>query len=89
MNLPPDKVRLLRSYDNEKKWELICDQVGGIYKVNEFESVPDEPGLNLIETSQKKIQNYTLVCTLYTSVRLDDQLCNIENFTNAPDPHWP
>lgn len=27
MNLPPDKVRLLRSYDNEKKWELICDQV--------------------------------------------------------------
>lgn len=37
MNLPPDKVRLLRSYDNEKKWELICDQVGGISKVNEFE----------------------------------------------------
>lgn len=30
MNLPPDKVRLLRSYDNEKKWELICDQVGGV-----------------------------------------------------------
>ena len=27
MNLPPDKVRLLRCYDNEKKWELICDQV--------------------------------------------------------------
>uniref|UniRef100_A0A8K9UL00 Formin-like 2b n=1 Tax=Oncorhynchus mykiss TaxID=8022 RepID=A0A8K9UL00_ONCMY len=26
MNLPPDKVRLLRCYDNEKKWELICDQ---------------------------------------------------------------
>lgn len=30
MNLPPDKVRLLRSYDNEKKWELICDQVGEV-----------------------------------------------------------
>lgn len=28
MNLPPDKARLLRQYDNEKKWELICDQVG-------------------------------------------------------------
>lgn len=27
MNLPPDKARLLRQYDNEKKWELICDQV--------------------------------------------------------------
>lgn len=30
MNLPPDKVRLLRQYDNEKKWELICDQVSDI-----------------------------------------------------------
>ncbi|CAB1346621.1 unnamed protein product, partial [Coregonus sp. 'balchen'] len=27
MNLPPDKARLLRQYDNEKKWELICDQL--------------------------------------------------------------
>lgn len=27
MNLPPDKARLLRQYDNEKKWELVCDQV--------------------------------------------------------------
>ncbi|XP_008001351.2 formin-like protein 3 isoform X3 [Chlorocebus sabaeus] len=27
MNLPPDKARLLRQYDNEKKWDLICDQV--------------------------------------------------------------
>uniref|UniRef100_S4RZZ7 Formin like 2 n=1 Tax=Petromyzon marinus TaxID=7757 RepID=S4RZZ7_PETMA len=26
MNLPPDKARLLRQYDAEKKWELICDQ---------------------------------------------------------------
>ncbi|XP_042372067.1 formin-like protein 2 [Plectropomus leopardus] len=40
MNLPPDKVRLLRSYDNEKKWELICDQVGGVNKGDEFECVP-------------------------------------------------
>lgn len=27
MNLPPDKVQLLSQYDDEKKWELICDQV--------------------------------------------------------------
>lgn len=27
MNLPPDKMKLLNQYDNEKKWELICDQV--------------------------------------------------------------
>ncbi|XP_009470400.1 PREDICTED: formin-like protein 1 [Nipponia nippon] len=26
MNLPPDKMELLNQYDNEKKWELICDQ---------------------------------------------------------------
>ncbi|XP_029103749.1 formin-like protein 3 isoform X1 [Scleropages formosus] len=26
MNLPPDKARLLRQYDSEKKWDLICDQ---------------------------------------------------------------
>uniref|UniRef100_A0A4W5QFT8 Formin-like 3 n=1 Tax=Hucho hucho TaxID=62062 RepID=A0A4W5QFT8_9TELE len=26
MNLPPDKARLLRQYDNDKKWDLICDQ---------------------------------------------------------------
>ncbi|MBN3296461.1 FMNL1 protein, partial [Amia calva] len=26
MNLPPDKVKLLSQYDNEKKWELVCDQ---------------------------------------------------------------
>ncbi|XP_046888077.1 formin-like protein 1 isoform X1 [Hypomesus transpacificus] len=26
MNLPPDKVKLLCQYDNDKKWELVCDQ---------------------------------------------------------------
>ncbi|CAL1587723.1 unnamed protein product [Knipowitschia caucasica] len=26
MNLPPDKLQLLSDYDNEKKWELVCDQ---------------------------------------------------------------
>ncbi|XP_053373201.1 formin-like protein isoform X2 [Mercenaria mercenaria] len=26
MDLPPDKAKLLKSYDDEKKWELICDQ---------------------------------------------------------------
>lgn len=32
MNLPPDKARLLRQYDNEKKWELICDQVRNLWR---------------------------------------------------------
>lgn len=26
MDLPPDKAKLLRNYDLEKKWEIICDQ---------------------------------------------------------------
>ncbi|XP_025063122.1 formin-like protein 1 isoform X2 [Alligator sinensis] len=26
MNLPPDKMKLLSQYDNEKKWDLVCDQ---------------------------------------------------------------
>lgn len=27
MNLPPDKLKLLSQCDNEKKWELVCDEV--------------------------------------------------------------
>jgi len=27
MNLPADKAKLLKQYDDEKKWDLICDQV--------------------------------------------------------------
>ncbi|KAM8946476.1 formin-like protein 1 [Pelodytes ibericus] len=26
MNLPPDKMNVLRQYDQDKKWELVCDQ---------------------------------------------------------------
>ncbi|XP_075033450.1 formin-like protein 1 [Mixophyes fleayi] len=26
MNLPPDKISVLRQYDQDKKWELVCDQ---------------------------------------------------------------
>lgn len=28
MDLPPDKAKVLKGYDDEKKWDLICDQVG-------------------------------------------------------------
>lgn len=33
MDLPPDKAKLLKGYDDEKKWDLICDQVGNIHVV--------------------------------------------------------
>nr|DBA22195.1 TPA: hypothetical protein GDO54_013249 [Pyxicephalus adspersus] len=26
MNLPPDKISVLKQYDQDKKWELVCDQ---------------------------------------------------------------
>jgi len=28
MDLPPDKANVLQSYDDDKKWDMICDQVG-------------------------------------------------------------
>lgn len=31
MDLPPDKAKLLKQYDNEKKWDIICDQVSILY----------------------------------------------------------
>lgn len=36
MNLPADKARLLKQYDDEKKWDLICDQVSSmiLYLIN-------------------------------------------------------
>ena len=27
MDLPPDKAKVLKGYDDERKWDLICDQV--------------------------------------------------------------
>lgn len=44
MDLPPDKAKLLRSYDLEKKWEIICDQ--------DMVQAKDSPGhyLNKLKT---------------------------------------
>jgi hypothetical protein len=33
MDLPPDKAKLLKQYDDEKKWDIICDQVSAFYHV--------------------------------------------------------
>lgn len=30
MDLPPDKAKLLKNYDNDRKWEIICDRVSAI-----------------------------------------------------------
>lgn len=51
MNLPPDKLKLLSQYDNDKKWELVCDQVRAfyylfIYFLNNFTSSNGESSLN-------------------------------------------
>lgn len=30
MDLPPDKAKLLKNYDDERKWDIICDQASFI-----------------------------------------------------------
>lgn len=30
MDLPPDKAKFLKQYDDEKKWDIICDQVSRV-----------------------------------------------------------
>lgn len=37
MDLPPDKAKLLKSYDDDKKWDLICDQVSWCSSLNMHE----------------------------------------------------
>ena len=31
MDLPADKAKLLKNYENEKKWDIICDQVNNCF----------------------------------------------------------
>ncbi|ODN05923.1 hypothetical protein Ocin01_00732 [Orchesella cincta] len=45
MDLPPDKAKLLKQYDEKKKWEIVCDQ--------ELVQVRDPPSFYL-----KKLQTY-------------------------------
>ncbi len=61
MNLPPDKVRILRQYDYEKKWELICDQVRESVHMHSAEWVSDKPERNLTEL----LYNHILVRGCY------------------------
>lgn len=35
MDLPPDKAKRLKNYDNKKKWEMLCDQVSKV-KIKNF-----------------------------------------------------
>lgn len=37
MDLPPDKAKLLKNYDDEKKWDIICDQV----KIHQLQYTPN------------------------------------------------
>lgn len=39
MDLPPDKAKLLKQYDIEKKWDLICDQVSSLDRAQGLERV--------------------------------------------------
>ncbi|KAM9394005.1 formin-like protein 1 [Pholidichthys leucotaenia] len=66
MNLPPDKLKLLSQYDNDKKWELVCDQERFqvksppstyLTKIKSF--YQDQGGVS--RRSRKKIQEATKV----------------------------
>jgi len=45
MDLPPDKAKLLKQYDDKRKWEIVCDQ--------ELVQARDPPGSYL-----RKLQTY-------------------------------
>uniref|UniRef100_A0A8D3DIU7 Formin-like 1a n=1 Tax=Scophthalmus maximus TaxID=52904 RepID=A0A8D3DIU7_SCOMX len=66
MNLPPDKLQLLSQYDNEKKWELVCDQVRVIF-IHFFPYLhggvlcPDSHVFLLLLQLKKRIQDATQV----------------------------
>ena len=34
MDLPPDKAKVLKGYDDDKKWEIVCDQVNVINQLD-------------------------------------------------------
>ncbi|TSK28047.1 Formin-like protein 1 [Bagarius yarrelli] len=66
MNLPPDKMALLSQYDNEKKWELVCDQERFQVKnppsayVNKIKSFYQDQG-GVARRFKKRIQESTQV----------------------------
>ncbi|XP_069809219.1 formin-like protein 1 isoform X2 [Dendropsophus ebraccatus] len=66
MNLPPDKISVLRQYDQDKKWELVCDQERFQVKnppapyVEKLKSYLDTGGISL-KFNKKKITESTQV----------------------------
>lgn len=46
MDLPPDKAKLLKNYDYEKKWDIICDQVRSLLNLSHFERYTSRISLN-------------------------------------------
>ncbi|XP_034076320.1 formin-like protein 1 [Gymnodraco acuticeps] len=66
MNLPPDKQKLLSQYDNDKKWELVCDQERFQVKsppsnyLNKIKSFYQDQG-GVSRRLKKKIQEATQV----------------------------
>uniref|UniRef100_A0A8C9YNW7 Formin like 1 n=1 Tax=Sander lucioperca TaxID=283035 RepID=A0A8C9YNW7_SANLU len=68
MNLPPDKLELLSQYDNEKKWELVCDQErfqvkspASTYLAKIKSFYQDQGGVSLRVSLKKRIQDATKV----------------------------
>lgn len=74
MDLPPDKVKLLRGYDDDKKWDLICDQVSWPWNTcfpKELHDLSLLPGRNMKQWDQ--------ICSL-----LPNQILNPVIWTSHP-----
>lgn len=91
MNLPPDKVKILSQYDNEKKWDLICDQVG---RFSSFSLCfpPTLPMLPRISSCKNKPINGTFYEQWTYSISSEGQSINtdamwIPNMRSHPSPH--
>ncbi|KAK5603925.1 hypothetical protein CRENBAI_026071 [Crenichthys baileyi] len=84
MNLPPDKLKLLSQYDNDKKWELVCDQERFQVKsppstyLSKIKSFYQDQG-GVSRRSKKKIQDATQVLkALEISLRTNHIWGNLE-----------
>ncbi|VDK82843.1 unnamed protein product [Litomosoides sigmodontis] len=59
MDLPPDKMRILRSYDLNKKWELVCDQKK-MYAVADPSVYLEKLAIYLDRRASKKVKLFRL-----------------------------
>lgn len=75
MDLPPDKAKLLKNYDDEKKWDIICDQVSNFKVITLlFDHI-------VLTISFNEIKLYTENTHLPRSLCIHLICCSLSNIT--------